>query len=140
MICCPAVPEWALLPRSAGGDQRAEDAGAWPGPPAGAGQLRGVVHGEGMTAVGAGGYGGGAVAAGEVLDTSGWAGRAGVPAVAPVHQGEQHRVKVLAFCGGAVVLAGRPFLVPLTDEDVLLDQPGQPGRQDLAGNPEIVGE
>jgi hypothetical protein len=38
------------------------------------------------------------------------------------------------------VLAGRPLLVPLADEDIVLDQPGQPGREDLAGNPEIMGE
>jgi hypothetical protein len=90
--------------------------------------------------VGASGHGGGVVTAGEVADAGRRPGLAGVPPVAPVHQGEQHRVEFLAFFCGAVVLAGRPLLVPLADEDILLDQPGQPGREDLAGNPEIMGE
>ena len=64
----PCRGGWVWLLGSAGGDQRTEDAGAWPGPPAGAGELGGVVHCEGITAVGAGEHRGGVMAAGEVVD------------------------------------------------------------------------
>src|SRR6266849_10478050 len=53
MTCCPAWRSGrAWLLGSAGGDQRAEDAGAWPGPPAGPGELGGVVRCERLTAAG----------------------------------------------------------------------------------------
>ena len=83
---------------------------------------------------------GGVMAAVQVVDAGRRPGRAGIPTVAPVHQGEQHGVQILAFGGRPVVLAGRALLVPLADDDVLLDQPGQPGREDLTGDPEIVDE
>ncbi|MFF2147198.1 hypothetical protein [Kitasatospora sp. NPDC058190] len=45
-----------------------------------------------------------------------------------------------ALLGGSVVLARRVFLVPLADQDALVDQPGQPGGQDLAGDAQVVGQ
>ena len=62
--------------------------------------------------------------------------RAGGVLVAPVQQGDQGRPEVEALLGQEVLVAGRAFLVGAALEDALLDQPAEPGREDVAGDPE----
>jgi hypothetical protein len=66
---------------------------------------------------------------------AGGAGRTGAPPVASGHQGELYRVP----CRSRGTAHG-PLLVSLAGEDIFLDKPGQPGRQDLARITEVLNE
>ena len=53
-----------------------------------------------------------------------------------MEQGDQGRPEVEALLGQEVLVAGRAFLVGAALEDVLVDQPLEAGREDVAGDAE----
>lgn len=60
--------------------------------------------------------------------------------IAPVHQGNEGRRQVSAFLGESVFVANWSFLIRHFVEDLVLDEPLKPIRQQVAGDAKVLVE